>query len=84
MPLDYSKVLFLAHLVILLTYFVYSRNLQVYIKQIGHKKVRVDGDLRKEVSLMKNARHSKLTEFIGLILEPQRTFIVEGNLSFLM
>lgn len=29
---------------------------------------------------MKNARHSKLTEFIGLILEPQRTFIVEGNL----
>jgi hypothetical protein len=30
---------------------------------------------------MKNTRHPKLTEFIGLVLEPQRTFIVEGKKS---
>lgn len=59
----------------------YSRNLPVYIKQIGFKKVRVDNDVRKEVSLMKNIRHSKLTEFVGLILEPQHTLIVEGIVS---
>lgn len=57
---------------------MYSRNLPVYIKQIGTKKVRVDAGVRKEVLLMKDARHPKLIEFVGLILEPQRTFIVEG------
>lgn len=55
-----------------------SRNLPVYIKQIGCKKIRVDAKVRKEVSLMKNARHPNLIEFVGLILEPQRAFIVEG------
>ncbi|EPB87482.1 RGC/RGC protein kinase [Mucor circinelloides 1006PhL] len=57
------------------------RSLPVYIKQIGFKKVRVDNDVRKEVSLMKNIRHSKLSEFVGLILEPQRTLIVEEYCS---
>ncbi|KAL9558812.1 hypothetical protein MBANPS3_000712 [Mucor bainieri] len=59
----------------------FHRNLPVYIKQIGFKKVRVDNDLRKEVSLMKNIRYAKLIEFVGLILEPQRTFIVEEYCS---
>lgn len=58
---------------------VCSRNLPVYIKQIGSKKVRVDSELRKEVSLIKNIRHSKLAEFVGLTLEPPRTCIVEGT-----
>lgn len=56
-----------------------SRNLPVYIKQIGYKKIRVDAKVRKEVSLMKNARHPNLIEFVGLILEPLRAFIVEGK-----
>jgi hypothetical protein len=58
---------------------LFSRNLPVYIKQIGYKKIRVDGDVRKEVSLIKNVRHAKLTEFVGLILEPQRICVVEGT-----
>lgn len=53
----------------------------VYIKQIGYKKVRVDAKVRREVSLVKDARHPNLIEFVGLILEPQRTFIVEGSNS---
>ncbi|KAG2235247.1 hypothetical protein INT48_004714 [Thamnidium elegans] len=64
----------------------FYRNLPVYIKQIGCKKIRVDAKIRREVSLVKDARHTNLIEFIGLILEPQRTFIVEeyctkGSLS---
>lgn len=66
------------HMSVLFTNVFNSRNLPVYIKQIGYKKMRVDNNVRKEVSLVKNVRHSKLTEFVGLILEPQRVCIVEG------
>lgn len=31
---------------------------------------------------MRNARHPNLIEFVGLILENQRTFIVEGMFMF--
>ncbi|KAG0179191.1 hypothetical protein DFQ29_002414 [Apophysomyces sp. BC1021] len=53
------------------------RNLPVFIKQIGQKSVRIDNNVRKEIALMKDARHPKLTEFIGLCFEHLGTFIVE-------
>ncbi|KAI9245683.1 hypothetical protein BDA99DRAFT_543582 [Phascolomyces articulosus] len=53
------------------------RNLPVFIKQIGFRRVRVNDEVRKEVALMKDARHAKLVELCGLCIEPQRTFIVE-------
>lgn len=33
---------------------------------------------------MKSTRHSKLTEFVGLIIEPERIFVVEGNLKSIL
>lgn len=35
--------------------------------------------IQKEVSLMKNARHSKFVEFIGLCIERRGAYIVEGG-----
>ncbi|KAI8997001.1 hypothetical protein BDB01DRAFT_13819 [Pilobolus umbonatus] len=61
----------------------FHHNLPVLIKQIGTVKVKVDNRVRKEIVLMKNTRHPKLTEVVGLILEPQRTFIVEGDVQLL-
>jgi hypothetical protein len=61
-----------------------SCNLPVYIKQIGSKRIRIDKEIRKEVHFMKSTRHSKLTEFVGLIIEPERIFVVEGNLKSIL
>ncbi|KAI8344602.1 hypothetical protein BC941DRAFT_409079 [Chlamydoabsidia padenii] len=55
----------------------YRHNLPVFVKQIGSKRVRIDEMVRTEAALMKETRHQNLVEFVGLILEPQRTFIVE-------
>ncbi|KAI8092857.1 uncharacterized protein BX664DRAFT_96027 [Halteromyces radiatus] len=55
----------------------YRHNLPVFVKQIGSKRVRVDEVVRTEAALMKETRHQNLVEFVGLILEPYRTFIVE-------
>lgn len=61
-----------------LTAFYSSRNLPVFVKQIGFKRLHIDAVAQHELSLMKVARHPKLVEFIGLCLEPEGTFIVEG------
>lgn len=58
---------------------IFRHNLPVFVKQIGSKRVRIDEMVRTEAALMKETRHQNLVEFVGLILEPQRTFIVEGN-----
>ncbi|ORZ20482.1 hypothetical protein BCR42DRAFT_434868 [Absidia repens] len=55
----------------------YRHNLPVFVKQIGSKRVRIDEIVRTEAALMKETRHQNLVEFVGLILEPHRTFIVE-------
>lgn len=56
-----------------------SRNLPVLIKPLGFKRLRVYDDVRKEVALMKEARHANLVELVGLCVEPHRTLIVEGK-----
>ncbi|CAO3617380.1 unnamed protein product [Mucor fragilis] len=55
----------------------YHRNLPIFIKQIGFRKLKIDDSIREEVALMKCARHPKLVEFIGLCAEPHATFVVE-------
>ncbi|KAF9571479.1 hypothetical protein EC968_000510 [Mortierella alpina] len=42
------------------------RSMPVYIKKIGSKKVVVNNDLRKEIFNMRELRHPKLVEFIGV------------------
>ncbi|KAF9291170.1 hypothetical protein BGZ68_004875 [Mortierella alpina] len=42
------------------------RSMPVYIKKIGSKKVAVNSDLRKEIFNMRELRHPKLVEFIGV------------------
>ncbi|KAI7874924.1 hypothetical protein K492DRAFT_211261 [Lichtheimia hyalospora FSU 10163] len=59
----------------------FHRNLPVFVKQIGFKRLHVDAVAQHELSLMKVARHPKLVEFIGLCLEPEGTFIVEEYCS---
>ncbi|KAL7326247.1 Histidine kinase osmosensor, variant 3 [Mucor circinelloides] len=55
----------------------YHRNLPVFIKQIGFRKLKIDDSIREEVALIKCARHPKLVEFVGLCAEPHATFVVE-------
>lgn len=59
---------------------IHSHNLPVFVKQIGFRKIKIDDKIRKEVALMKCARHQKLAEFIGICPEPTSTYIVEGTL----
>ncbi|KAI9499446.1 hypothetical protein BDB00DRAFT_866325 [Zychaea mexicana] len=59
----------------------FHRNLPVFVKQIGFRRVQLNDTVYHEISLMKMARHSKLVEFIGLCIEPQGTFIVEEYCS---
>ena len=59
-------------------YLCYSRNLPVFVKQLGFRRVHLNQETYREIALMKMARHSKLVEFIGLCIEPQGTFLVEG------
>ncbi|ORX59666.1 hypothetical protein DM01DRAFT_1190375 [Hesseltinella vesiculosa] len=57
----------------------YRHNLPVFVKQLGNRRIRIDEVIRAEAALMKETRHQNLVEFVGLIVEPQRVFIVEGN-----
>lgn len=61
------------------TRLLFSRNLPVFVKQIGFRAIKVTEKIQKEVSLMKNARHSKFVEFIGLCIERRGVYIVEGG-----
>lgn len=58
---------------------MYSRNLPVMVKQIGFRRIHVDMNKLREIGLMKMARHSNLIEFIGLCIDAQGTFLVEGT-----
>ncbi|KAI8379101.1 uncharacterized protein BYT42DRAFT_313184 [Radiomyces spectabilis] len=55
----------------------FHRNLPVFVKQIGFKRIRVDDEVRNEVSLIKCCRHPKLVELVGLCLETHGTYLVE-------
>lgn len=77
--LDSSKLLPLSPCFIKIPNIYPSRNLPVFVKQIGFKRLHIDAIAQHELSLMKIARHPKLVEFIGLCLEPEGTFIVEGT-----
>ncbi|KAI8138398.1 hypothetical protein BJV82DRAFT_631365 [Fennellomyces sp. T-0311] len=59
----------------------FHRNLPVFVKQIGFRRVHLNQTAYHEIALMKMARHSKLVEFIGLCIEPQGTFLVEEYCS---
>ncbi|KAF9430133.1 hypothetical protein BGZ94_008160 [Podila epigama] len=52
------------------------RSMPVFIKKIGSKKVTVTTDLRKEIFNMRELRHPKLVEFIGVCLAPPNICIV--------
>ncbi|KAG0328829.1 hypothetical protein BGZ99_004317 [Dissophora globulifera] len=52
------------------------RSMPVYIKKIGSRKVVVDSELRKEVFNMRELRHPKLVEFIGVCLAQPNICIV--------
>ncbi|KAG0246437.1 hypothetical protein BGX31_002091 [Mortierella sp. GBA43] len=52
------------------------RSMAVYIKKIGSKKVAVTCELRKEVFNMRELRHPKLVEFIGVCITPPNICIV--------
>lgn len=52
------------------------RSMPVFIKKIGSKKVPVTADLRKEIYNMRELRHPKLVEFIGVCLAPPDICIV--------
>ncbi|KAF9178692.1 hypothetical protein BGZ50_007538 [Haplosporangium sp. Z 11] len=55
------------------------RSMPVYIKKIGSKKINVNCDLRKEIVTMKELRHPKLVEFIGVCLAQPHICIVTGK-----
>ncbi|KAF8928563.1 hypothetical protein BGZ58_009563 [Dissophora ornata] len=52
------------------------RSMPVYIKKLGSRKVVVSSDLRKEVFNMRELRHPKLVEFIGVCLSQPHICIV--------
>ncbi|KAF9175137.1 hypothetical protein BGX20_008078 [Mortierella sp. AD010] len=52
------------------------RSMPVFIKNIGSKKVVVDAELRKEIFNMRELRHQKLVEFIGVCLTPPYICVV--------
>ncbi|KAF9352001.1 hypothetical protein BGX26_010098 [Mortierella sp. AD094] len=52
------------------------RSMPVFIKKIGSKKVVVDAELRKEIFNMRELRHPKLVEFIGVCLAQPNICIV--------
>ncbi|KAG0017042.1 hypothetical protein BGZ80_008669 [Entomortierella chlamydospora] len=52
------------------------RSMPVYIKNIGSKKVVVNAELRKEIFNMRELRHQKLVEFIGVCLAPPYICVV--------
>ncbi|KAF9115385.1 hypothetical protein BGX27_008004 [Mortierella sp. AM989] len=52
------------------------RSMPVFIKKIGSKKVVVNAELRKEIFNMRELRHPKLVEFIGVCLAQPNICIV--------
>ncbi|KAG0012233.1 hypothetical protein BGZ82_002678, partial [Podila clonocystis] len=52
------------------------RSMPVFIKKIGSKKVPVTAELRKEIYNLRELRHPKLVEFIGVCLAPPNICIV--------
>ncbi|KAF9124531.1 hypothetical protein BGX30_000903 [Mortierella sp. GBA39] len=52
------------------------RSMPVFIKKIGSKKVTVNADLRKEIFNMRELRHPKLVEFVGVCLAQPNICIV--------
>ncbi|KAF9300924.1 hypothetical protein BGZ74_007334 [Mortierella antarctica] len=52
------------------------RSMPVFIKKIGCKKVPITAELRKEIYNMRELRHPKLVEFIGVCLAPPNICIV--------
>lgn len=57
------------------------RSMPVYIKKIGSKKVVVDSELRREVLTMRELRHPKLVEFIGVCITRPNICVVTGMLA---
>ena len=55
------------------------RSMPVFIKKIGSRKVTVNAELRKEVFNMRELRHPKLVEFVGVCLALPNICIVTGN-----
>ncbi|KAF8947307.1 hypothetical protein BGZ47_009604 [Haplosporangium gracile] len=52
------------------------RSMPVFIKKIGSRKVTVNAELRKEIFNMRELRHPKLLEFVGVCLAPPNICIV--------
>ncbi|KAF9156860.1 hypothetical protein BG015_000038 [Linnemannia schmuckeri] len=52
------------------------RSMPVFIKKIGSRKVTVNAELRKEIFNMRELRHPKLVEFVGVCLAPPNICIV--------
>jgi len=50
----------------------------VYIKKIGSKKVVVNCELRREVFNMRELRHPKLVEFMGVCIAQPNICVVTG------
>lgn len=55
------------------------RSMPVFIKKIGSRKVTVSTELRKEIFNMRELRHPKLVEFVGVCLAQPNICIVTGN-----
>ncbi|KAG0292380.1 hypothetical protein BGZ96_004184 [Linnemannia gamsii] len=52
------------------------RSMPVFIKKIGSRKVTVNAELRKEIFNMRELRHPKLVEFVGVCLAQPNICIV--------
>ncbi|GJJ76453.1 hypothetical protein EMPS_08812 [Entomortierella parvispora] len=62
------------------------RSMPVFIKKIGYKKVAVTSELRREIYNMRELRHPKLVEFVGLCITAPNICVVteylpKGTLS---
>jgi hypothetical protein len=55
------------------------RSMPVLIKKIGTKKVAVTSDLRREIFNMRELRHPKLVEFVGVCLAAPNICVVTGR-----
>ncbi|KAG0251227.1 hypothetical protein BG011_007756 [Mortierella polycephala] len=55
------------------------RSMPVYIKKVGSRKINVNCDLRMEIVTMRELRHPKLVEFIGVCLAQPHICIVTGK-----
>jgi len=51
----------------------------VFIKKIGYKKVTVTSELRREIYNMRELRHPKLVEFVGICMLAPNICVVTGK-----